>query len=72
MPLGSSPSKADSNPSGLKLPLKGAKPAVIDVAASSSKMVLLKLSQLLPTSVNSSISVPDGLIRNTSKSEFQV
>ena len=41
LPLGSLPSKSLSEPSGRNLPVKGAEPAVMEVAASSSKMVLM-------------------------------
>ena len=66
------PSTAESNPSGLNDPVNGAVPAVIDVAASSSSVVLVKFCPLPPSSVKSSTRVPIGLIRNTSRSASNV
>ena len=72
MPARLLPSNEVRFPSGLYVPVNGAAPVAMSAVASSSSSVLVKLSPMPPTSVNSSTRVPSGATRNTSRSSSQV
>ena len=56
-------------PVGLNVPVKGAVPEVIEVAAESSKTVLMKFEPVPPTPENRGICVPSGAIRTAVRAE---
>src|SRR3954451_10630644 len=72
VPCSCSPSKADSGWAGRNVPVNGAAPELIAVAASSSKTVVVRLSPLLPLRLNSRTVVPAGEIRSMVRSESNV
>ncbi len=68
VPSAFSLSNEESVPSGLKDPVNGAVPAVIEPEASSSNTVSVKLSPLLPRLSTRSTVVASGLISRISTS----
>ena len=73
VPPDCSPLKSARLPSGWKLPVNGAEPAVMDVPAASSKTVPVKSSLLAPLSVlSSTVVVPSGPTRKMSRSASQL